>query len=338
MKTLWDMNTVISSYWGMYAVQTVLHSAIASVLVDCAFIAWDLRTPHVKQRFRFMVIFLPLLSFPLYQLIVPRRGDVYFRLASLLDSSKWFSLELWGGIPLFTVFFAVLTLSAIIFVVQELVPIFFHMREQVRSADEPVDEAADEAAARKVSKALEGLPFNEELVEILNDEDLALFSDTGLNPRIYISTGLIRSFNTEHLQAAIAHEIGHIQRTRKPVLIFAYIFRVLMFYNPVAMIEFRKLAQEEEKVCDDIAVELTGKPEALSQAVEMFRPEPEDRGSGTGAKGIGGIASSLEHYSHDVLLKSRILRIGQRSQDGSHWGVPYAVTLALIVCINYFVV
>ena len=338
MKTLWDMNTIISSYWGMYVVQTVLHSAIASVFVDCAFIAWDIRTPHVKQRFRFMVIFLPLLSFPLYQFIFPRRGDAYFRLEGLLDSSKWFSLELWRGIPLFTVFIVILTLSAVIFVIQELLPIFFHMREQVRSADEPVDEAVDEAVARKVSKALEGLPFNEELVEILNDDDLALFSDTGLNPRIYISTGLIKSFNTEHLQAAIAHEIGHIQRTRKPVLIFAYIFRVLMFYNPVAMIEFRRLAQEEEKVCDDIAVALTGKPGALSEAVEMFRPEPEDLGPGAGAKGIGGIASSLEHYSHDVLLKSRILRIGQRSQDGSHWGLPYAVTLALIVCINYFVV
>ncbi len=338
MKTLWDMNTIISSYWGMYAVQTVLHSAIVSVLVDCAFIAWDIRTPSVKQRFRFMVIFLPLASFPLYQFIFPRRGDVYFRLASLFDSSKWLSLEVWPGVPLFTVFFVVLTLSAVIFVIQELVPIFFHMREQVRSADEPVDESVDEDLARKVSKALEGLPFDEELVEIISDEDLALFSDTGLNPRIYVSTGLIKSFSTDHLQAAFAHEIGHIRRTRKPVLIFAYILRVLMFYNPVAMFEFRKLAQEEEKVCDDIAVALTGKPEALSEAVDMFRPALEDVNPGTGPGGAGGIASAIEHYSHDALLKSRIQRIGERRRDGAHWGVPYAVTLAVSVGINYLVV
>ena len=338
MKTLWIMNTVISSYWGMYAVQTVLHSLVASVLVDCAFIAWDIRTPCMKQRFRFMVIFLPLASFPLYQLMVPRRGDVYFRLESLLDSSTWFSLELWRGIPLFTVFVVILAVSSLIFIVQELLPIFVHMREQVRAADEPVAEAVEEALAQKVSKALEGLPFDEQFIEILNDEDLSLFSDTGLNPRIYVSTGLIKTFTIEHLQAALAHEIGHIQRTRRPVLIFAYILRAIMFYNPIAMFEFRKLAQEEEKVCDDIAVSLTGNPEALSEAVEMFRPDPEDVAPGTDAGKTGGIASSIEHYSHDLLLKSRIQRIGERSQDDCSWGAPYFVTLALIVVINFFIV
>ena len=335
---MWDMNTLIFSYWGMYAVQTVLHSVIASVLVDCAYIAWDIRTPYVKQRFRFMVIFLPLALFPFYQLMVPRRGDMYFRLESLLDSNKWFFLELWDGITVFMAFAVLLTISSVIFIIQELVPIVLQMLEQMRADDGPVAEEVEETMTRKVSKALEGLPFDEKSVEILNDDDLALFSDTGLNPRIYVSTGLITSFNTEHLQAAFAHEIGHIQRTRKPVLIFAYIFRVLMFYNPVAMIEFRKLAQEEEKVCDDIAVVLTGKPVALAEAVDMLRPAPEDYNLGTGHRGVRNIVSALEHYSHDALLKSRILRIGQRPQDDSRWGIPYFVTMALIIGINYFVV
>ncbi len=111
-----------------------------------------------------------------------------------------------------------------------------------------------------------------------------------------------------------------------------------MFYNPIAMIEFRRIAQEEERVCDDIAVALTGKPEVLSEAIEMLRPEPDDYNTGASPKGIKSIASTLEQYSHDVLLKSRILRIGQRSEDNIRWGVPYCVTLALIVSINYFVV
>lgn len=333
MKTCCDMTALTSSYWGMYAVQTVLHSLIASVLVDCAFVAWDIKAPSVKQRFRFMVIFLPLLSFPVFQLIYPRRGDAYFRLESLADSNKWFFLGPWNSAPLAALFIIVLAVSSLIFIVQELLPIVFQMREQTRVTDEPVAEALEDGMARKVSLAVEGLPFDERSVEILHDDDLVLFSDTGLNPRIYVSTGLIASFTIEHLQAAFAHEIGHIQRTRKPVLIFAYILRMLMFYNPITMIEFRKMAQEEENVCDDIAVTLTGKPEALSEAVDLLRSAAEDHGPGA-----GGIASALEHYSHDVLLKSRILRIGQRSEDGSHWGVPYFVTLALIIGINYFVV
>jgi Zn-dependent protease with chaperone function len=333
MMAFWDMTALTSSYWGMYAVQTVLHSLIASVLVECAFMAWDIKAPSVKQRFRFMVILLPLLSFPVYQWMSPRRGDAYFRLESLADSNKWFYLGPWNTSPFAALFIILLAISSLIFIVQELLPIVFQMREQTRMNDEPVADALENGMARKVSLAVEGLPFDERSVEILNDDDLVLFSDTGLNPRIYVSTGLIATFTIEHLQAALAHEIGHIQRTRKPVLIFAYILRMLMFYNPVIMIEFRKMAQEEENVCDDIAVALTGKPEALSEAVDLFRSTAEEHGPGA-----SGIASSLEQYSHNVLLKNRVLRIGQPREDDSPWRVPYFVTMALIVSINYFVV
>jgi Zn-dependent protease with chaperone function len=332
------MNTFISSYWGMYAVQTILHSLVASVLVDCAFIAWNIRTPFMKQRFRFLVILLPVVSFPLYQVLFPRRGDVYFRLESLVDSNKWFSLELWHGVPLFVGFVVILALSVLIFIIQEFLPMFLHMREQMREVAKPLDEAVELVLAQKVSQALENLPIDEQFVEILTDEDLSLFSDTGLNPRIYVSTGLIQTLTIEQLQAAFAHEIGHIQRTRRPVLIFAYILRVLMFYNPIAMLEFRKLAQEEEKVCDDIAISLTGKPEALSSAVEMFRPDPDDLTPGPDAKKTGGIASTIEHYNHDLLLKSRLLSIGEPRQDDCYWGASYFVTLAFIVVINFFIV
>ena len=338
MKTFWDMNTLLSSYWGMYAVQTVLHSVIASVLIDGALFAWDMKTPSVKQRFRFMAIFLPLTLFPLYQLMVPHRGDVYFRLGSLLDSNKWFSLELWYGIPAFAVFLFLLALSAVIFVIQELVPIVFSMLEQMRATNEAGPGAVEEAVARKVTKALEGLPFDEQSVEIVLDEDFALFSDTGLTPRIYVSTGLITSFSVDQLQAAFAHEIGHIQRTRKPFLILAYVLRALMFYNPVALFEFRKLAQGEEKVCDDIAVSLTNRPDSLAEAVDMLRPAPEDYDLGKGRGGVRGLVSALEHRSHDVLLKSRITRIGQGRRDDLPWTVPYVMTAALIAVINFFVV
>jgi Zn-dependent protease with chaperone function len=292
----------------------------------------------VKQWFRFLVIFLPVVLFPLYQLMVPHRGDVYFRIEGLLDSNKWLFLDLWGGIPVFTVLLAVLAITTIIFIIQELVPLMANLLEQVRIGDEPDAEEPAEEMRSKVSQAFEGLPFDEKLVEILSDDDPVLFSSTGLNPKIFVSTGLIKSFSTEHLQAAFAHEIGHIQRSRRPLLILAYILRVLMFYNPIAMLEFRRLAQEEEKVCDDIAVALTGKPEALSEAIEMLRPTPGDYNSGTSPGKAEGITSALEHYSQDVLLKSRLLRIRHQNQGNIYWGIPYCVALVLIIGINYFVV
>ncbi len=316
----------------------LLHSVIASVLIDCAFIAWDLRSPRVKQRFRFLVICLPVVSFPIFQLLFPGRGDVYFRLGSLLDSNRWLFLEVWGGVPAFKALLVIPAVTSIVFVFQELVPIVISQLEQMRETGQSVADEVDITMVLKVAGAMEGLPFSKDRVEIFDDEDLALYSNTGFNPRIYISTGLIKSFSTEHLQAAFAHEIGHIQRTRKPTLILAYIIRTLMFYNPVAMIEFRKLAQEEEKVCDDIAIALTGKPEAVVEAVNMLRPEPEEYSPGDHRRGFREIVSAFEQYSLAVILKSRAQRIGQRLRSEPHWGVPYFITMALIIGINYYVV
>ncbi len=316
----------------------LLHSMIASVLIGCAFIAWDLKTPRVRQRFRFMVIFLPVVSFPMFQLLSPDRGDVYFRLGSLLDSNRWLFLEVWGGVTALKVLLVIPAITSIIFVLQELMPIVISQLEQMRETGETVADKVDGTMVRKVAGAMAGLPFSENGVEIFDDEDLALYSNTGFNPRIYVSTGLIKSFSTAHLQAAFAHEIGHIQRSRKPILILAYIIRTLMFYNPIAMIEFRKLAQEEEKVCDDIAIALTGKPEAVVEAVNMLRPAPEEYSQAKHRRSLREIVSAFEQYSLDVILKSRVRRIGRRPESEPHWGIPYFITMALIIGINYYVV
>lgn len=104
------------------------------------------------------------------------------------------------------------------------------------------------------------------------------------------------------------------------------------------MIEFRKLAQEEEKVCDDIAIALTGKPEALAEAIDMLRPETEGNKTVTDSKVVEGIVLAIEDHSHDALLKSRGFRIRHSHNDNPDWGIPYLVTLVLIICLNYFIV
>jgi hypothetical protein len=337
MNFSFDIASFVSSYWGMYIIQTVIHSAIASLLVECAFLVWALKAPQVKQWFRFVVILLPIISFPLYQLAFPRRGDVYFRMESLFDSDRWFFIGQWGSISVLALFTVILAGTAIVFIVQELVPILSNILDQIHAAEQTIAEEIDESISRKVRKALKGLPLDESFVQIMNDEDLALFSSTGLKPMIYVSTGLIEAFSIEHLHVAFAHEIAHIQRSRTPVLILAYILRVIVFFNPIAMIEFRRIAHEEEKVCDDIAISMTGKPEVLSEAIEMLRPTPEDYNLDT-SRGAERLVSTLEHYSHDILLKSRANRIRNSIQDVPLWGVPFVVTIALIVSINFFIV
>jgi len=332
------MATFLSTFWGMYIAQSVVHSFVAAIIAEGAIFAWKVRTPQVKQWFRFIVISLPLILYPAYQLISSDRGNIYFRISSLLDTNRWFLIERWGLLPILLLFFAILLFSAIVFILQELVPILSHLAGQTRTGDQSINNNADHAINKKVLKAIDGLPVDARIIEIFDDDDLALYSSTGLKPMIHISTGLIKSFGVEHLQVAIAHEIAHIHRSRRPMLIFAYLLRVLLFFNPVAAIEFRRLAYEEEKVCDDMAIALTGKPAILSEAIEMLRPEPEDFGTGETGNAADRLVSTIEHYGHDALLKSRAARIGRYDGHESLWGVPVIVASVFIIVINYFIV
>ncbi len=338
MIALPDINSFIFSYWGMYVVQNIIHSIIAFLIVECAIVSWKIRSPQLKQSFRILVIFLPLIAFPFYQFFSPHRGDIYFRLSSLLDSNRFLFLEICCGITLLYIFIILLLLTSLVFFFQELMPVIFDILKKNPVADDEVIEETDTSTELKINDALNGLPINRESVEIIRDDDLVLFSSTGLMPKIYVSTGLIKTFNVEHLNVAFAHEIAHIKRSRRPVLILAYLFRIIMFYNPVAMFQFRRIAQEEENVCDSMAVLMTGKPEILKEAVEMLRPPSEDVVSEKG-KGIDSIIKAVENYSHDILLKGRIERIESYNNDDiAWWGVPYCITAAFIVLINYYIV
>ncbi|HMK55194.1 MAG TPA: M56 family metallopeptidase [Dissulfurispiraceae bacterium] len=332
------MATFLNTYWGMYVAQSVVHSVVAATIAEGAIFAWKIRAPHVKQWFRFAVIFLSLVSYPAYQLVSPDRGNIYFRISSLMDTNRWFLIERWGILPFLALFAVVLVISAVVFMIQELAPILSSIFVQMRRSDQTTDGAAAPELKSRVSEAIKGLPIDEGIVEIFDDDDMLLYSSTGLKPMIHVSTGLIKAFNPGHLQVAIAHEIAHIQRSRRPMLIFAYLLRVLLFFNPVAAIEFRRLAHEEEKVCDDIAVELTGRPAVLSEAIEMLRPGPEDYRDAEGRTGAERLVSTIEYYGHDALLKSRAARIALDRQKDRLWGVAVTVAAVLMIGINYFVV
>lgn len=338
MIALPDTSSFILSYWGMYLVQNVIHSILAFLIVECAIFSWKIESPQLKQWFRVLVIFLPLTAFPFYQLISPNRGDVYFRLNSLLDSNTFLFFEIGWGVNLLYLFIILLLLTAIVFFVQELVPIISDILKKKPAADDEVIEELDASIEYKINNALTSLPINRESVAVIRDDELVLFTTTGLSPKIYVSTGLINKFNIEHLNAAFAHEIAHINRSRRPVLILAYLFRIIMFYNPIAMLQFRRLAQEEENICDSIAVMMTGKPDILLEAVAMLMDEHNNTASEKG-KGIDSIISAVENYGHDILLKSRIKRIKNYNQnDTPWWGIPYIITISVILVINYYIV
>lgn len=335
----------INSYPGMYLTQAVFHSVVAAILADCSIIAWRITDPVRRQFLRISVIMIPILSFPLFQLINPDRGAVLFRLDTLMDTSGWLLLELWGKVPVIWFFCFVLLLAAFIFIFQEFLPILLHTIRSVREKDETAvdeddgSEPLQERYSDAVMRVLDSLPDPRPDIEIIDDDDLVVFSSTGRVPLVYVSTGLIDAFDHEQLRGAVAHEIAHIRRTRKPVLTMLFIFRAMMFFNPVALFEFRRAVQDEEEICDDEAVIATGNPLALSGALGRMTLEPDEHKADEG----GDAVVSIAHHSHDIMLGKRIARLSRA--DGSGMAARgkgsrlyYPVFVLTTAVMNYYIV
>ena len=330
------MADFLFTYAGMYLAQSLCHSAVAAAVADSSLLAWRIMDPRVKQRFRLIVIVAPVVSFPLYQLINPGRGSIFFRLNALFDVNRWFFLEVFGFFTIWTATLVILALTALIFIVQELIPIVLHLIEVRRTG--PLDAASGppDAAHERAMRILEGLSMDSVVLHMLDDEELILFSSTGGAPKVFLSTGMMDEMTPAEIKAAVAHELSHIRRSKTPLLITVYLVRMMMFFNPITLMEFRKVAQEEEKICDDMAVEMTGDRESLARAVDHMRPKVEDEA----ADSFAGRASVVELQSHDMQLMTRVNRMRdpfEHMEPGGGW-LQFALTLAAVLVVNYFVV
>jgi Zn-dependent protease with chaperone function len=335
-----DIAVFLNSYPGMYLIQSFFHSLIAALVVDTALQAWNIEGPVVRQRFRLIVIIIPLISFPLYQLLNPARSGLTFRLDALLDANRWLNIEVWGVVPVGLFFFLFLGFATAVFLFQEMVPI---VRHAFASRDDVAAEGTRPAPGSPVARALETLPGEKPDVFILDDDEFVLFSVTGRRPAVFLSSGLVQSLTVEQLRAAMAHEIGHIRRSRRPLLIVVFLLRILMFFNPVALMEFRRIVQEEENICDDVAVAMTGNRAALAQVLEKFHSGDDEEDPvplrDAPVQAAPGLRDRLEEYSHTMLIESRISRLAAdpARQEGRRLSV-FFLTLATVFFINYFVV
>ncbi len=322
------------TYPGMYVAQSFCHAVIAAVITDRAMKAWKIYDPVIRQRFRLIVILFPIFSFPLYQVINPDRSLAPFRLEALFDVNRWINMEIWGIFPLGLLFLILLIGTALIFFFQEMIPVLRHSLGSKITEHEGRQRESDPF----IENASRSLSIDTPEVFIIDDDEPVLFSTTGKQPVIFVSAGLTGALTGDQMQAALAHEIAHIARSRRPLLIAVFVLRVIMFFNPVVLIKFRRAVRDEEKICDDIAVSLTHDPKALAEALKIFYQKPEDlHGSDQGK--LPAFTSALEEYSHNLHLESRISRLEQGLTE-SHEGetFPFVVTLLVVAVLNYFVV
>ena len=330
-----SLSGFFQSYPGLYMTQAFIHSLVASIVAEIAIKAWNVRDPAVRQKVFLIPVVVPVFLFPLFLLLGPERGSTYFRLGTIFESGRWLGLETLGTHPVMGILVVIFTITSLVFLFQELIPILRHSSESgnpentVRKVDFPGNPAA--------GAAMETLPVLP-AVFVVEDDDFLIYSTTGKNAAVYVSSSLVSTLTEEELRSAVAHEISHVVRNRHPMLVGAYLLRALMFFNPIVLMEFRRAAQEEEKVCDEFAVSFTRNRRGLVQALRKLYLPPEEPPQPRGRR-TRKTASEIEERSHRLNIESRISRLesGEDHDSGTRWLVPAAVTVAAVL-INYYIV
>ncbi len=117
-------------------------------------------------------------------------------------------------------------------------------------------------AIRALPKADYGLG-----IILIKDDIQVAFTHGLLSPRVYISSGLIRSLNRHELNAVVLHELYH-KRHRDPLrFLLLSILKDTFFYIPLVRYLFGLLHSLQEKAADDKAVSAMNEPFDLASAL-----------------------------------------------------------------------
>ena len=322
------------SLLGMYVTQSVLHAFIALILVELSFFVWETRDHLSMSRYRILTLTLPVFMFPLFQLLSPERGSWYFRYTTaLFDSQRWLDIRVFDIFPFSLLFLLFLGGISLVFVVQEILPIFSALDSSTecltcQHQDDRMNSLLDEICGPvRVEKPS---------FMVIDESFPILFTQGVKSHTIIVSNHIMDILDDEQLKGALTHEIVHMMRSSTLRTQLIYLLRMIMFYNVVSLVEFRRIVHDEEFICDGITVSLTGNPPALIGAIRAFYYYfPESK-----TASMSGMKDRIESHSHNLVLDERIKNLEEinLAAEGSSGWLQFIITSLVILLTGYMVV
>ena len=106
-----------------------------------------------------------------------------------------------------------------------------------------------------------------------------------VRPLLILSPNALTCLSPRQLEAVIAHELAHIRRYDAFVNLLQTLLETLLFYHPAMWWVSRRVREERENCCDDLAVALTGDRATYAEMLfhlEKSRPVPRLAVAATG--------------------------------------------------------
>jgi len=185
-------------------------------------------------------------------------------------------------------------------------------RHGVRLADPAIRDVFDRLLRRlKVSRP----------ARLLESVSVAVPTVAGwLRPVVLLPASALSGLSIEQLEAVLAHELAHIRRYDCLVRLIQVIVETLLFYHPAVWWVSRRIRQESEDCCDDVAVTVCGSRVTYARALATMEE-------------LGAVPAAAVAVSGGRLL-DRIRRIVglRRDRAGSdirRWGAAAAAVFVL---------
>lgn len=300
----------------MSILRVMVHSLVVAVVVESLISIWKFQRPSQIIRFRFLILVLPVLALPLYRLAYSGWGSPQFReRVAIFDGGQWLVLPVGGLFPAWYLLLLVAGTTTIFFLWQELLPM---VRRGAHGSVRPYNEGE----LPKLDVALNELSLvhNHGLppLFLVEAREPAVWLKGTFNHTLMVSRAMVDLLDPEELQGVLGHEVAHITRRDNWLSWVLLLFRTLMFYNPVALVTFRRVLLEGEKVCDEMAVKMTKKPMAFAASlIKVFRAG-EEVGKVSArprrfSRWFVSLADNLASHSRRVHVEERVERLVHQS-------------------------
>jgi len=145
-----------------------------------------------------------------------------------------------------------------------------------------------------------------------------------LRPVVLVPASALTGLTPQQLEVLLAHELAHVRRYDYLVNIVQCVIETLLFYHPAVWWVSRRVREEREHCCDDLAVAVCGDPHFYATAlVGMERIRSTTPRLALAATGAGG---SLLTRVRRLILPSTV-----RTEYFPRWAAGIAGMLAVTV-------
>ncbi len=143
-----------------------------------------------------------------------------------------------------------------------------------------------------------------------------------LRPVILLPASALTGLTPQQLEAIIAHELAHIRRHDYLINLLQAVVETLLFYHPAVWWVSRRIRQEREHCCDDLAVAVCG--DALTYARALLEVEK-----------LRAAGPQLAMAANGGLLMNRIRRlVGAQPKHANRFSGLFAGVMTLTALIS----